>query len=112
MSVAVVTDSTAYLPAELVDAYGLTVVPLTVVLNGAEGLEGVEFFPADAARALREKRARVSTSRPAPEVSSPAPTGGCSPTARRPWSRSTSPPTSPARTTPPCSPPPRWRRSG
>ena len=68
MSVAVVTDSTAYLPAELVDAYGLTVVPLTVVLNGAEGLEGVEFFPADAARALREKRARVSTSRPAPEV--------------------------------------------
>lgn len=40
MPVAVVIDSTAYLPPELVQAHRLTVVPLTVVLNGAEGLEG------------------------------------------------------------------------
>ena len=45
MPVAVVTDSTAYLPPELVRAHRLTVVPLTVVLNGAEGLEGVEIVP-------------------------------------------------------------------
>ncbi|MFC4019872.1 DegV family protein [Micromonospora sp. GCM10011542] len=67
MPVAVVTDSTAYLPSELVQAHRLTVVPLTVVLNGAEGLEGVEIHPADATRALSGRRVTVSTSRPAPE---------------------------------------------
>ncbi|MEV4545399.1 DegV family protein [Micromonospora echinaurantiaca] len=67
MPVAVVTDSTAYLPPELLAAHRLTVVPLTVVLNGAEGLEGVETFPADATRALGGRRVSVSTSRPAPE---------------------------------------------
>lgn len=67
MPVAVVTDSTAYLPPELVRRHRLTVVPLTVVLNGAEGLEGVETQPADATRALGERRVSASTSRPAPE---------------------------------------------
>ncbi|WP_433529504.1 DegV family protein [Micromonospora sp. CA-263727] len=67
MPVAVVTDSTAYLPPELVPAHRLTVVPLTVVLNGVEGLEGVEIFPADATRALTGRRVSVSTSRPSPE---------------------------------------------
>lgn len=66
MPVAVVTDSTAYLPAKLMAIHRLTVVPLTVVLNGAEGLEGVESFPADATRALSGRRVSVSTSRPAP----------------------------------------------
>ncbi|MEV6801872.1 DegV family protein [Micromonospora rifamycinica] len=66
MPVAVVTDSTAYLPPEPVRAHRLTVVPLTVVLNGAEGLEGVETFPADATRVLGGRRVSVSTSRPSP----------------------------------------------
>ncbi|TDC35414.1 DegV family protein [Micromonospora sp. 15K316] len=67
MPVAVVTDSTAYLPPELVRTHRLTVVPLTVVLNGAEGLEGEEISPADAIRALGARRLSASTSRPAPE---------------------------------------------
>ncbi|MEV6370483.1 DegV family protein [Micromonospora musae] len=67
MPVAVVTDSTAYLPPELVRTHRLTVVPLTVVLNGAEGLEGVEISPVDAIRALGARRLSASTSRPAPE---------------------------------------------
>ncbi|MCW3816813.1 DegV family protein [Micromonospora sp. DR5-3] len=67
MPVAVVTDSTAYLPPDLVRAHRLTVVPLTVVLNGAEGREGVETFPDDATRALSGRRVTASTSRPAPE---------------------------------------------
>lgn len=67
MPVAVVTDSTAYLPPDLVRTHRLTVVPLTVVLNGAEGLEGVETYPEDATRALSGRRVSVSTSRPAPE---------------------------------------------
>lgn len=67
MPVAVVTDSTAYLPAELAGRYALTVVPLTVVINGVEGREGVEVSPADVARALGQRRVQVATSRPAPE---------------------------------------------
>jgi DegV family protein with EDD domain len=66
MPVAVVTDSTAYLPAELAGTYDLTVIPLTVVINGAEGLEGSEISPAEVALALSARRAQVSTSRPAP----------------------------------------------
>ncbi|MEO3769737.1 DegV family protein [Micromonospora sp. B9E7] len=67
MPVAVVIDSTAYLSPELVQARRLTVVPLTVVLNGAEGLEGVETQPADATLALSARRVTATTSRPAPE---------------------------------------------
>lgn len=67
MSVAVVTDSTAYLPAELSGAHRLTIVPLTVVINGTEGLEGVEISPAEVAQALAVRRSTASTSRPAPE---------------------------------------------
>src|SRR3954454_17942916 len=66
MPVAVVTDSTAYLPAELSGTYDLTVVPLTVVINGVDGLEGLEIQPAEVARALGARRSAVSTSRPAP----------------------------------------------
>ncbi|AGL15044.1 DegV family protein [Actinoplanes sp. N902-109] len=67
MPVAVVTDSTAYFPAELTGTYDLTVVPLTVVVNGDEGREGEEISPAEVARALGARRVSVSTSRPAPE---------------------------------------------
>ncbi len=66
MPVAVVTDSTAYLPAELNGTYDLTVVPLTVIINGEPGLEGEEVSPAQVARALNGRRFAVSTSRPAP----------------------------------------------
>ncbi|MEV6306715.1 DegV family protein [Actinoplanes sp. NPDC051861] len=66
MTIAVVTDSTAYLPAELGGTYELTIVPLTVVINGWDGLEGLEISPAEVARALGTRRVAVSTSRPAP----------------------------------------------
>jgi DegV family protein with EDD domain len=66
MPVAVVTDSTAYLPDELRGTYDMTVVPLTVVINGTDGLEGLEVHPAEVAQALRTRRHTVSTSRPAP----------------------------------------------
>jgi DegV family protein with EDD domain len=64
--VAVVTDSTAYLPAELVEGYGITVVPLYVVLAGRSGREGIDVSPADVARALSIRGQTVSTSRPTP----------------------------------------------
>jgi len=67
VSVAVVTDSTAYLPDEVAAAHDITVVPLTVTLSGRDGREGVDVTPADVARALAERRVAVTTSRPNPE---------------------------------------------
>lgn len=64
MPVAVVTDSTAYLPAEVVAQYGIHVVPLYVVLAGRSGREGTDIRPEDVARALGARRQQVSTSRP------------------------------------------------
>jgi DegV family protein with EDD domain len=64
--IAVVTDSTAYLPSAMWNS--VTVVPLSVVIFGVEGLEGVDVSPADAARALEGRRPDVTTSRPAPQA--------------------------------------------
>src|SRR3954454_10516957 len=66
MSVTVVTDSTAYLPAELTEGYGIHVVPLYVVLPGRSGREGLDVGPEDVARALSVRGQTVSTSRPTP----------------------------------------------
>jgi DegV family protein with EDD domain len=66
VSVAVVTDSTAYLPSELLEGYGIHVVPLYVVLPGRSGREGVDVGPEDVARALSVRGQTVSTSRPTP----------------------------------------------
>jgi len=66
MTLRVVTDSTAYLPATVAEAAGLRVVPLTVTVSGRDGREGLEVSSADVARALRERRVAVTTSRPAP----------------------------------------------
>lgn len=67
-AVQVVTDSTAVLPAEVLAAAGLRIVPLTVTISGDDLLEGVDVTPEDVARALGERRAAVTTSRPAPAV--------------------------------------------
>jgi DegV family protein with EDD domain len=62
----VITDSTAYLPADLVDGYGIHVVPLYVVLAGRSGREGLDIRSADVARVLSSRGQTVSTSRPTP----------------------------------------------
>ncbi len=64
--VAVVTDSTAYLPEGLAEKYDVSIVPLHVVLGGRSGQESVEVSPAEVAQALGERRVQVSTSRPTP----------------------------------------------
>ncbi|GHH64290.1 DegV family protein [Kitasatospora indigofera] len=64
---AIVTDSTAYLPQDAVDRHGITVVPLSVAVGDEVLDEGVEISPKDVAEALRGKR-RVTTSRPNPET--------------------------------------------
>lgn len=63
--VAVVTDSTSYLPAALSDALRVRLVALQVQLDGRTGREGRDVSPADVTAALRN-RAAVTTSRPTP----------------------------------------------
>ncbi|MDQ6714873.1 MAG: DegV family protein [Actinomycetota bacterium] len=69
MSVAIVTDSTAYLPEAMVSGapVPITVIPLHVVLGGTEHREGVDISTDDLSAALR-RFIPVSTSRPAPQV--------------------------------------------
>ena len=64
--IGLVTDSNAQLPAELVERYGVEVVPLTVTVDGIEYLEGVD-LDADAFYAgFEARRPSVSTAQPSP----------------------------------------------
>lgn len=64
--VAIITDSTAYLPAQAMERHGIVAVPLTVVLGDEALEEGTEISARSVAQAL-QKRRPVTTSRPAPE---------------------------------------------
>lgn len=65
--VAVVTDSTASLPPALVEASGVVVVPLDVVIDGVAHREGVDISSAQIVEALRSG-AVVRTAHPGPET--------------------------------------------
>ncbi len=65
--VAIVTDSTAYLPPRTMERHGITTVPLTVVLGDRALEEGTEISTRSLAQALQKRRS-VTTSRPSPEV--------------------------------------------
>jgi DegV family protein with EDD domain len=64
--VAVVTDSSAYLPDGFANRHAVHVVPLHVLIDDCSGLDGVDIGPAEVAAALTGRRA-VTTSRPNPE---------------------------------------------
>ncbi len=63
--VAVVTDSTSYLPTQWAQDLGIIKVPVQVIVGGKAYSEGVDISTADVAAALREWQP-VSTSRPSP----------------------------------------------
>ncbi|MHB9861769.1 DegV family protein [Streptomyces sp. YIM S03343] len=65
--VAIVTDSTAYLPQLTMERHGITAVPLTVVVDGEPFDEGTEISTRALVQALHKRRP-VTTSRPAPEI--------------------------------------------
>lgn len=65
--VAIVTDSTAYLPPQTMERHGITAVPLTVVIGDRALEEGTEVSARSLAQAL-QKRRPVTTSRPGPDV--------------------------------------------
>lgn len=64
--VAVVTDSTADLAPELVDERGITVVPLTVILDGRDYLDGVDITAGEFYARLAASEGGASTSQPSP----------------------------------------------
>lgn len=61
MRIAVVTDSTAYLPADLAERFALRIVSLHVTVDGADTLDEHSFTPDDLAAAFARKH-RVTTS--------------------------------------------------
>ncbi|MFF3738924.1 DegV family protein [Streptomyces sp. NPDC002566] len=65
--VAIVTDSTAYLPQRTMERHGITAVPLTVVVGGQALEEGTEISTRSLAVALQKRRS-VTTSRPSPQL--------------------------------------------
>ena len=67
MTTRIVTDSTAYLPGEVVLQHGIEVVPLHVVVGGRDHVEGRDISAEQVAAALREYTI-VTTSRPTPQV--------------------------------------------
>jgi DegV family protein with EDD domain len=64
--VAIVTDSTADLPPALAGARGVTVVPLTLHLDGKSLLDGVDITPAEFYRRLPAATTHPTTSQPSP----------------------------------------------
>lgn len=66
MPVAVVTDSTAYLPPGVAEERGIHVVPLEVRLGDRVGREGLEIGTAELTEALADRRLDAQTSRPSP----------------------------------------------
>ncbi|MEU9984395.1 DegV family protein [Streptomyces sp. NPDC050856] len=65
--VAIVTDSTAYLPPQTMERHGIVAVPLTVVLGDQAFEEGTDISARSLALALQKRRS-VTTSRPSPET--------------------------------------------
>jgi DegV family protein with EDD domain len=65
--VAVVTDSTAYLPPGSAERHGITVVPLQVILGGQALVEGVEVDSVRLAKAFADDEP-MTTSRPSPQA--------------------------------------------
>jgi DegV family protein with EDD domain len=64
--IAIVTDSTADLPTQLVRGRSITVVPLTLHFEGRSLLDGVDIRPSEFYRKLPNATTHPTTSQPAP----------------------------------------------
>lgn len=63
-----VTDSTSDLPKELIEKYNITVVPLTINIDGIDYLEGIDITPLEFYDRMQAARELPKTSMPAPGV--------------------------------------------
>ncbi len=62
--IAIVTDSSANLPEELVKEHGITIVPIYLLWNGVTYRDGIDLSPAELYRRLRESTTLPKTSAP------------------------------------------------
>jgi fatty acid kinase fatty acid binding subunit len=62
--VAVVTDSVACLPKELVDKYSITIVPIGLIINGHVYKDGVDITPTEVYRLVAANKSTPTTSSP------------------------------------------------
>src|ERR1700690_2352779 len=60
--VAIVTDSTAYLPAELIKQYNITIVPLSIIWGDDNYRDGVDIQPDEFYERLAISREMPTTS--------------------------------------------------
>lgn len=64
--VALVTDSTTYLPKEYLDKYGIRVAPAVVIWSGEELMDGVDILPEEFYTRLQTAREMPGTSQATP----------------------------------------------
>src|SRR5437899_11112885 len=67
-NVAIVTDSTADLPPNLVKGRAITVVPVTLHFEGRSLLDGVDIRPSELYRKLANATTDAATSQPEPRA--------------------------------------------
>lgn len=67
MNIKIVTDSTCDLPAEIVDRYGITVIPLYINIGDRGFLDGIEISREDFYRNLPQYSAHPTTAAPGQE---------------------------------------------
>jgi len=65
--IAVLSDSSAYLPPELVEQYGIRVIPLTILWGSDSILDGVEITPDEFLKRLVNDPDHPTTTQPNPE---------------------------------------------
>lgn len=63
-----VTDSTSDLPKELIDKYKITVIPLTITIDGQDYLEGIDISPDEFISKMLSSKELPKTSMPSPGV--------------------------------------------
>ena len=66
--IAVVTDSGAYLPAEIADEYGIHVIPLQLAWDDDTYNDGVDILPAEFYGRLEKSKTIPTTSQPSPAM--------------------------------------------
>lgn len=64
----IITDSAADLPKETIEKYGITVVPLTVTIDGIEYTEGVDLKPEEFYQKMAASSDLPKTSQPTPAL--------------------------------------------
>jgi DegV family protein with EDD domain len=64
----IVTDSSSDMPKELIDRYDISVVPLTINIDGMEYLEGQDITPEEFYKKMKNAKSLPKTSMPSPGV--------------------------------------------